>query len=489
MQNETTTTPTEYGLATNDEYYVAPVESGKRFFPIARSTWNIISAWFVYDQADYDIEATGRKPYVLKDAMFISDVIKVLLAEIDNTITHEATNVYSEFLYDTINPLANLFFRVMITQKTNVTLGEYDKPAQKAVITLGQVFEMLKNTFECYWYIDNNKLKIEHISWFKNGGSYAGTPLYTADLTTLKSPRNNKTWGLYSSNYEYEKSKLQERFEFSWMDEVASGFTGYPIKINSKFVQRGNLETISVSKFTSDIDYMLLSPNEINKDGFALFAAVGNNLFDINDVNNNLGKICNYATGVLQTYAPINATDYIPVEAGGEYTFTKRYMWAWYNSSKVFISGSYTGLNQDYTLTAPANAAYVIMSVFLDDWTSLTMIEVDNILEYSLPYINKKIGNTNLRLQNGLMSWLYLHPNFWIYDLPSTDVDINDEAFTPASVQGVKRTKLQNVSYPSIYDPDPMKLVKTYLGDGEIEKISVNLSSRMNKIALRYDTE
>ena len=84
------------------------------------------------------------------------------------------------------------------------------------------------------------------------------------------------------------------------------------------------------------------------------------------------------------------------------------------------------------------------------------------------------------------MSWIYLHPNYWIYDLPAYDVDINGGSYF---VQGIKRGKKQNVKYPSLEDPNPLQLIKTYIGDGQIQKLSVNLSSRMNEIQLKYDTE
>ena len=85
------------------------------------------------------------------------------------------------------------------------------------------------------------------------------------------------------------------------------------------------------------------------------------------------------------------------------------------------------------------------------------------------------------------MSWVYLHPNFWTYDLPAYDVTINKSGYV--YIRGIERKKKQKVVYPSIEDPDPLKLIKTYLGNGQIEKISVNLSSRMNEIQLKYDTE
>jgi hypothetical protein len=90
-------------------------------------------------------------------------------------------------------------------------------------------------------------------------------------------------------------------------------------------------------------------------------------------------------------------------------------------------------------------------------------------------------------LQNGLMSFIYLHPHYWTYDLPSSNVTINGEEHT--GVNGIERKKKQKVSFPSLDDPNPLQLIKTYLGDGQIEKLSINLQSRMNDIELKYDTE
>ncbi len=127
---------------------------------------------------------------------------------------------------------------------------------------------------------------------------------------------------------------------------------------------------------------------------------------------------------------------------------------------------------------------YYIRCTIYDPW--LLTFNVKN-KTYTLPYIQRTIDGAELLLQNGLMSFIYLHPNFWTYDLPSTDVTINEDEY--AGVYGVERKKKQKVAFPSLDDPNPLQLIKTYLGDGQIEKLSVNLQSRMNDIELKYDTE
>lgn len=388
IYNYASANPTKYGRADDGMYWEMPYTTwGAKFYPIARSTWSYSSIWFAFDTFDRLLEVRGRKSYTMKDSMMISEAIRVLLNIIDPTITHDGTSDYSQFLYGTTNPITYGAFRVMITQKSNILAGEYDRPAQKAPVTLSAILAMLRDTMQLYWYIEDNKFKIEHVSWFKNGGSYSGTPVTSFDLTALIQQKNKKPWGFISSKYSYDKVDMAERYEFGWMDDVTEGFAGYPIEINSKYVQRGKIENVNISAFTSDIDYMLLNPGAMSQDGFALFGAV---------------------------------------------------------------------------------------------WSSANN-------RYELPYIERTIDGAKLRLQNGLMSFIYLHPNFWTYDLPSTDVTINEDPYS--WVQGVERKKKQKVSFPSLDDPNPLQLIKTYLGDGQIEKLSINLQSRMNDIELKYDTE
>jgi hypothetical protein len=388
ISNRVSDSPTKYGISDDGKYFMMPYTPwGAKFYPIARSTWGLSSVWFAFETFDWILEKQGRKSYTMKDSMMISEAIRVLLNIIDPTITHDGTSDYSQFLYGTTNPITYNAFRIMITQKSNILAGEYDQPAQKAPVTLSAILSMLRDTMKVYWYIEDNKFKLEHISWFKNGGAYSGSPVTSFDLTTLIQQKNKKPWGFVSSKYSYDKVDMAERYEFGWMDEVTEGFAGYPIEINSKYVQRGKIENVNISAFTSDIDYMLLNSGAISQDGFALFGAVWNS------TNN----------------------------------------------------------------------------------------------RYELPYIERTVDGGKLRLQNGLMSFVYLHPNFWTYDLPSTDVTINEDPYM--RVHGVERKKKQKVAFPSLDDPNPLQLVKTYLGDGQIEKLSVNLQSRMNDIELKYDTE
>ena len=104
---------------------------------------------------------------------------------------------------------------------------------------------------------------------------------------------------------------------------------------------------------------------------------------------------------------------------------------------------------------------------------------------YELPYYRFTFKGVDTILQNGYASFAYLQ-RFWAYDMPAPDCEVDGAAF---AVQGVMKLKQQEVAFPVWDDPDLLKFVKTTLGAGQIEKLSVNLCSRMANATLSYDTE
>lgn len=388
--DQKTTTPTKYGLYQPGIYY-AELRSYliPKFYPVARSAWGDLSIWFAFSSVDWISEEQGRKAYTLKDAYHLSSVISVLLGQIAPNVKHEATTDYSQFLYGANEPITGAAFTLFLTQKSNILAGDYDQPAQKAPATLKMIMDMLRDCFRLYWFIDTDensqlRFRIEHISWFLNGGSYSGTPVVGTDLTKLQVTRNGKPWAFDTSKYSYDKLQMPERYQFGWMDDVTELFDGYPIDIVSKFVQAGNIESINITNFTSDVDYMILNPTACDEDGFAL---IGASL--VND-------------------------------------------------------------------------------------------------EYELPYLQFSIDGTDYVIQNAYMAFYYLQ-QYYMYDMPASNIEA--VIYDDAEVVGTKKQKIQDIQYPAYYDPNLYQLVKTNMGSGQIEKLSINLSSRKAKATLRYDTE
>lgn len=381
-------TPTEWGLADSGKYFAPPYSIyGQTFYPIARSTWRYASLWFGFYLMDWILEEKARKAYTLRDAFTLSSCINVLLKEFAPGITHKATPEYSQFLYNTNNPISGQSFKLLISQKSNIINGEYQTPAQKAPVTLQQIMTMLRDIYKCYWYIEDGKFKIEQVSWFRNGGSYGYNPIIDYDLTQLENVRNGKKLAFATSEYSFDKVDMPECYQFEWMDDVTTPFEGLPIEITSKYVTAGKIEEINISNFTSDIDLMLLNPGAISSDGFALFAAV--------------------------------------TPSGGG--------------------------------------------------------------QLELPFTRQTVDNVEYYLQNGYLAFINIQPTYWAYDMPARNFKINN---SPNYAIGIERKKKQTLNFPAgTTDPNPMQLVKTYIGNGQVDKLSVNLCSRNIKATLKYDTE
>lgn len=480
--------PTKWGKNSAGKYFLPPYSMfGETFYPIARSQWETSSYWFAFSSTDYLLERKGRAHSYLKDSYPISSVISALLKEYAPNITHEGTPEYSEFLYGNTNPIYYQKFRVFISQKTNLLNLQYQNPAQKTPMTMQNIFNMLRDCFRCFWYIEDNKLKIEHVNWFRNGGSYSGEPLISYDVTKMINVRNGKDWGFSTSEITFDKVDMPERFQFKWMDDVSSGFEGMPIDVLSRYIMQGKIEEINVSNFNSDVDYLLLNPSEISQDGFVLMAAVDWNGF-----------------------IPLGYGDYSFVaNNGGSNSFEIKPEFQGQNAQIKLMAETISGTGNTYvTFLNSSGTAIPFTAFFTPDGTEKTLeVTVPNgavrilvyserniqgqfysfgvIGEYELPFVDQTIDGVESTLQNGIVAFSVIQPNFYVYDLPAKRVKINGTEMTV----GVERKKKQSLSFPIDGEFDPMELVNTHIGLGQIDKISLNLHSRSAKTTLKYDTE
>lgn len=281
--------PTEWGIDDFGQYFTKPY-GDDGYLPIGRSNWVNSSDWFKPVFGASIIENRYRHKYTLNDAYPIWSCIKVLLREIAPDIKFEATTAYSQFLFRQVeteqegvyqysDPVGNKDYRLFITPKSNITAGEYQTPAQTAPVTLKALLDMMTKTLGLHWFIERvdvgggtieKRLRIEHVKWFRNGGTYSGTQQVGIDLTAIKNLRNGKTWSFGTSEYAYEKADMPERYEFGWMDDVTELFKGRPIDVVSPYVEKGKIEEVNVAQFTSDVDMMLLNPSAFSPDGFVV---------------------------------------------------------------------------------------------------------------------------------------------------------------------------------------------------------------------------
>ncbi len=281
--------PTKFGINNIGEYFTSNFNEafiGSNIFnrpmPVSRSSWGNTSIWAIFNRNIIsDIDNACKKEYTIKDAYKLSDVIRAILNKIDNNVVHKNNSVCSSFLHGSANniPDSNTSLvdkEVFIIPKSNILKGNYDQAAQKAEITLKQVMDMLAYCFKAYWYIDNNSnFVIEHIKYFANGFSYSNPNV--SDIIKYVDKFNKKNILFCQTELDYNKSDLQSRFEFEWMDDSSDIFEGPKIDVISSYVQEDKTESVVPENFSSDIDLMLLAPDKFSSDGFALIVASKNN--------------------------------------------------------------------------------------------------------------------------------------------------------------------------------------------------------------------
>lgn len=388
----TTSEPTKYGQNDYGEYFTnqfIPASTGLgRPLPITRNAWANASLWYAYNELYGVWEQSLRKEYTLRDSYSIGAAIKALLKEIDPSLSHEETAEYSQFLYGDTSPIGLERFYVFITQKTNILKSQYDQAAQKAETSLEEIMNMLRNCFRCYWFIEDGKFKIEHISYFMNGKSYSTNTDVQLDLTRVRDSHNGLPILYGQGEIEYDKDDLNARYEFNWMDDVTDLFGNFNVDVKSNYIQEDKIEEITVSQFTPDVDLMTLTPSSFAEDGFAL--------------------LC-------------------PVKDGNTYR--------------------------------------------------LPIVTVDLIDENKNSY--------EAIIQNWYASWLYLIRTY-MYDMPATDIEYSSIS-SGLYVQRVKRCMRYSIEFPVEADPNERQLIRTSIGDGVIDEMSISIDTRMAKVDLVYE--
>lgn len=472
-------TPTKWGIYQPGQYYFNPVGLGE-VFPVARNAWGLVSIWFVFSVVDWLVESSARRTFTIRDAYPLSSVISVLLAKIAPGITHDGTTDYSKFLYDETNPITNVDQRLFITPKSNLVTAGYDQPAQKAPITLKRITDMLRDCFRCYWFIDEqNRFRIEHIQYFRNGGSYWSSSVVPGiDLTTQKVSRNGKEWAFARNQYKFDKPEMAARYQFGWMDDVTELFNGYPIDIISNYVNPDNIEQIDVSQFTSDVDYILLNPSEISKDGFVLLSGTNENYLE-----EPITKSGTPTSGIVFTEIDLRQFLGQTITINVQSTTGNTKIAQSDAIAELEEIGTIVQANTTYSFTFKVTQMFIIMYNSATNFTG-TLNAIYGIT-YKLSYENFKFDDTDHILQNAWVSFMFLQ-RYYAYDMPAYQYKINNEQMR---AYGIKKLKTQSIKFPILTDPDLMKLVKTNLGNGTIEKLSINLSSRSANATLKYDTE
>lgn len=388
----TQTEPTSLGLVQNcpsltGRYYYNYQNIISYYIPVGREFWGCESVWLFFPPLlnNYEIEYSEKT--TVRDAYTVFDVIQVLLEQ-ETDIKHLPNINYSEFLYDRQDPIAGNEYTPIITPKSNIVNAFYTEPARKAPIRLSDLMQLYSAIFRVYWHIETvdgeKRFRLEHISWYENGGSYRDQ-IVDLDLKNTQDKRNLKALDFGQNKFRYDKTKMPQRYEFSYQDDVSDYFNGDPIEILTNEIEQGAIEKEDTKLFNPEVTFLPARPDT-----------------------------------ALEGFVLLNAE---------------------------LISGEY-----EVTLTEVA--------IFNDD----------------LYFI-----------QNASLSYRFLHPAYHRYGLPALNVIINGEQTTALSIT---RTKQQEIEFAiEDVDIDPLHLVTTSIGSGQVEEMSKNLINNKFEITLNHDTE
>lgn len=273
----TTSEVTDYGVSNIDGattyYYQKPNTQGD-YEPIFKDEWaNGISFWL-----DMGTNFGFRFNDVTEGCWYeIGEAIKAMLAQADPDIAFDTTPEYSEFLYGSgqyafRNPLNNELTRLLIEQRSNANKPQADQCAQMCKTTLSGIFEFLKNVLGAYWFIEDNKLRIEHYSWFER------EPSRVIDLSNYKDPYSKKSFAFDTDDFTYDTSKEFSKLEMRWAEETSSAFDFREVKIISDcYDDENKTESRSVSQFMADVEACAVVGKTMSNDGLIVAAAVYDN--------------------------------------------------------------------------------------------------------------------------------------------------------------------------------------------------------------------
>jgi hypothetical protein len=182
-----------------------------------------------------------------------------------------------------------------------------------------------------------------------------------------------------------------------------------------------------------------------------------------------------------------------------EYSFEKYQMpefvkWSWMDESDTIFDGSgfkclSNYVNKGRTEENNVNniTTNIVKMMVQPDKFSLDGLAV--ILTYlgyktDYYYFPREIGG-DWRVINGQLSMWNLQQTLLLYDAPCETIEVSGNVHNDVDYV---RTKTNEVTYPA-NDADPQKLIKTNVGEGAVDTLTINIVNQSVKAKLKYGNE
>ena len=502
VSRNTSETPNGYRMVPEtDGVYFAPPDPTGDWHPVGEDNWEYCSLWYYVEPS---VNGGLLNPLNIGTARWglcwtIGCCISHLVDRISNhKVVFNESATCSEFLYGVVNPVENgEQFSWLVTQKSNVMSPSGDG-ATRCEVTLNWFFELLRNAFNCYWWLDKMNdgrylMRIEHVKYFRRGGQYSGTRPYQVDLTEVKPLRNfprdgqaAKRLSDQTNRYSFNLQDMVQRYTFSWQGEGGSDeFKGWPMLFKAGWIEDGTSEDHQVDNIFADLNWLTLNSgtsteSSQNRDGLFIFA--GYQAFD-GQWAENAAPLAQELVLAEGSRIWIDMTLVVTAPVGQTMTLVDC------ANSICQSVATYSGTGEMQTLhitySATGGTDNVVKVNFGANYGDVIIHRVHSNTGnvYAVPNTESFL-NPGIMLQNGPLAWPSLQNRYLHYDVPavrwafdSDDYDAADFSNVNGTVKLVKRQTVGVVPFRE-GDPEANRGVNTGLGVGVIETATVNLGSR-----------
>ena len=272
------------------------------------------------------------------------------------------------------------------------------------------------------------------------------------------------------------------------MDDVTDLMGNVTLDINANYVQKDKTEEINVSQFTSDIDLMLLDSSSFSEDGFALLCPIKapikiyeSNIESTNGFNYEYGYKVLFSTEDLSIkHLKIQVGDIISDNTSAvvqlcvmkNNTYLHRVN-MYKNSVKDISIQGYSKIELRFYPGVPSSNTdfkYEVHNIALFREDSMVLPITSITLQ------DESMNTYDAIVQNWYASWNYLI-NFYLYDLPAYTATSNTLGLLYSS--DIKKSMKHTIEFHIEEDLNELQLIKTSIGNGKIESVSVNLDTRL----------
>ena len=249
---------------------VNPPPSGVWHYLNNETINGVIFSKFVRDNTDYYAISGGKiigtcnnftwkcnyGEFVYQTAKKIDTIILDMLTGCNLTFKSEFFENEINYVTNQINKLNNIYF----IPKSDYLNPNATMPQRFASLSLKRLLEIICDTFNCYWWIENNELRIEHVSYNLN---MQGIDAMSDYPENLKGHRK----------YRYNVENMFSVESWKFMEQGNIDFIGSDIKYISTCVKKDTENKVKdrdLNEITTDIALIYTSPELISSSGFVM---------------------------------------------------------------------------------------------------------------------------------------------------------------------------------------------------------------------------